>query len=260
MNHKENRMNSRRAILAAGALCATVGTVLAQPAPVAAPTATNRWETTAAAGLTVTSGNKDTVLATLSLQTSRKWQRDEFAAGISGAYGEDDGDRNQAQILGYAQYNRLFTDRFYGAIRADELTDDLADLDYRVKLTPMAGYYLIKAPRTTLALEAGPSFVWEHYSPKGLPTYSEDYVGVRFGERFEHKLTDTTKIWQTLEYVPQVDRWADKYLLTAEVGIDTAITKNISLRVVFQDIYDSEPAPGREENDLRLIAGVAYKF
>jgi putative salt-induced outer membrane protein YdiY len=260
MNCNVDQKTKQRAALAAAALCVTAVVAQAQPAAVAAATATNRWETTAAAGLTLTSGNTDTILATLGLQTSRKWQHDEVAAGISGAYGEDDGDRNQAQIMGYAQYNRLFTEKFYVAIRADELTDDIADLDYRVKLSPMAGYYLIKNPRTTLALEAGPSFIWEHYSPEGLSPYANDYVAIRFGERFEHKLTATTKIWESLEYVPQIDRWTEKYLLAGEVGIDTAISPKVSLRVVLQDIYDSEPASGRENNDLRLIAGVGYKF
>ena len=57
-----------------------------------------------------------------------------------------------------------------------------------------------------------------------------------------------------------MDRWTEKYIITAEVGIETAITKKWSLRVVGQDIYDSEPAAGRKNNDLRLIAGTAYKF
>ena len=52
----------------------------------------------------------------------------------------------------------------------------------------------------------------------------------------------------------------ENYLANFEAGIDTAITKQWSLRVVFQDQYASEPAHGRKKNDLRLIAGTAYKF
>jgi putative salt-induced outer membrane protein YdiY len=51
-----------------------------------------------------------------------------------------------------------------------------------------------------------------------------------------------------------------KYLLTFEAGIDTAITKHLSLRVVFQDMYASQPAPGKKQNDMRLLAGASYKF
>jgi len=30
--------------------------------------------------------------------------------------------------------------------------------------------------------------------------------------------------------------------------------------VVFQDLYDSQPVAGNKKNDMRLLAGTAYKF
>jgi hypothetical protein len=63
-----------------------------------------------------------------------------------------------------------------------------------------------------------------------------------------------------VSYVPDVSEWVDKYIITGEAGIDTAVTKAWSLRVMFQDIYDSQPAAGRKNNDMRLVAGTAYKF
>ncbi len=80
------------------------------------------------------------------------------------------------------------------------------------------------------------------------------------GEQFERKISPTTIVWQSLDYVARLDRWDKKYVLTGEVGIDTAITKKWSLRAVFQDIYDALPAVGRKHNDMRLLAGTAYKF
>jgi len=115
---------------------------------------------------------------------------------------------------------------------------------------------LIKEEKTSLSLETGPSVIFERL--RG--TDQKTYAAIRFGERFEHKLTDTTKLWQTLEYLPQLDRWTEKYLLIGEVGIDAAITKKVSLRAVFQDMFDNLPAPGRKKNDMRLIVGIAYKF
>jgi len=129
-------------------------------------------------------------------------------------------------------------------------------LDYRLTLSPLAGYYAIKQTNTTLCFEAGPSLVLEKHENQSEDTY----LGFRAAERFDHKLTATTKIWQSLSYVPRVDQWTDKYVLTAEVGIDAAINKSWSLRVVLQDMYDSMPTSGREKNDLRLVAGTAYKF
>lgn len=221
-----------------------------------APAVPKKWETTAAAGLTLTRGNSDTLLATVSLDTQRKWETDQALAGVAGGYGKNNGIRNTEFIKGYGQYNHLFTERLYGGVRLDANYDGIANLDYRLTLAPLIGYFLIKETNTSLSLEAGPSVVFEKYTGQK----EETYLAARFGERFEHKLSATTKIWQSLEYLPRVDRWAEKYIITAEAGIDAMITKQWSLRVVAQDIRDSKPAGSNKKNDLRLIAGTAYKF
>jgi hypothetical protein len=49
-----------------------------------APPSTNRWDSTAAVGFTLTEGNSKTLLAALSLDTKRKWERNEANLGIAG--------------------------------------------------------------------------------------------------------------------------------------------------------------------------------
>jgi putative salt-induced outer membrane protein YdiY len=236
---------------------ASVGSAQTPPAAVTnAPPPKNPWVITAAAGLTLTKGNSDTLLVTLGFDAQRKWKDSELAFGVAGGYGEDKNVANNEFITAFGQYNYLFSERFYAGFRADFNYDGIADLDYRVTLSPLAGYYLIKNTNTTLAVEAGPSAVFEQYQDQSENTY----LGIRFGERFDQRLTASTKLWESVSYVPKVDAWTEKYTITSEVGIDTAINKKWSLRVVFQDIYDSQPANGREANDLRLIAGTAFKF
>lgn len=255
-------------MLASAIVCAvSTGTYAQAPAAQNPPPKTGwaAWEKSAAAGLTLSKGNSDSLLGTITLQAARKWQKDEFSTGVGGAYGEQKSVANQESISGYMQYNRLFSEKFYGGLRLDGLYDRYAGVDYRLKVSPMLGYYLIKSPRTSLAFEAGPTLVMENLKapeppPAGPPVPAESFLGARVGERFEHKLSDTTKIWQSFEYVARVDDWSEKFLLTGEIGIDTAITKQLSLRVVFQDIYDNKPAAGRKKNDIRLISGIAYKF
>jgi putative salt-induced outer membrane protein YdiY len=250
--------SSKQPFALAAALLVAASAVIgqAQPAATNAPPVKAPWETTAAAGLTLSRGNSDTLMTTLGLDTRRKWKDNEAALGITGGYGENDHNKNTEYVNAFAQYNRMFTERLYAGLRTDFNYDGIADLSYRVTISPLAGYYVIKETNTTLAFELGPSLVFEKYQNQG----EETYLAARLGERFEHKLTPTTKIWQSVEYVPKVEEWADKYLITAEAGIDTAITKSWSMRVVFQNIYDSQPANGRDHNDMRLIAGTAYKF
>lgn len=241
-------------LLAAVATAMVVGCVsatvqAAEPAP-------KGWETTAAAGFTLTSGNSETMLATISLDSKRKWDQNEAAYGVSGGYGKNEGDRSTDFVQGYGQYNRVLSERTFAGLRLDANHDGMADLAYRVRLTPLFGYYLVKNTNTTFVVEVGPSLVTEKYEGQTPDTY----VGIRFAERLDHKLSATTKVWESLEYVPQVDRWVDKYLINAEAGISTAITVKWDLRLVAQLNYDSEPLAGRRHSDLRLLAGTGYKF
>jgi putative salt-induced outer membrane protein YdiY len=200
----------------------SLGSAQDQTAPGASPPpSTNRWETTAAVGFTLTEGNSETLLATLTLDTKRKWERNEAEFGVAGGYGDDHNVKNTEFVTAFGQYNRLMTDRFYVGFRASYKYDGIADLTYRVTLSPLAGYYLIKAPNTTLAFEAGPSAVFEKYQSQSEDTY----MGIRFAERFEQKLSATTKFWESISYVPEVDKWTDKYIITGEAAIDAAITK-----------------------------------
>jgi putative salt-induced outer membrane protein YdiY len=237
--------------------CAQEAAAPATPPP---PPETKAWITTAAAALTLTRGNSENFLVTLSLDTKRKWERDELFFGASGGYGDSTSNdmytKNTEFLQGYGQYNHLFTDRFYGGLRLDGQYDGIAGIDYRVKITPLVGYYLIKEEKMTLSAEAGPSAVFEHLQGESATTYA----AIRFSETFDYKITPSTKVWETLSYIPRIDEWTQNYLLNLEVGIDTAIAKGWSLRVVFQDMYASQPAQGKKDNDMRLLAGVAYKF
>ena len=270
------RISSRAAVASAGAILALASMVNADepaaPAPAAeakpapAPDAkpvpappkekVKKWETSAAAGLTLTRGNSDTLLVSVSLDTKRKWERSEVAFGISGGYGENNSVENTKFVTGFGDYHWLINERFYTGLHVDGNYDGIASLDYRIRISPLVGYYVIKTTNTSLNFEAGPALVMERYSHQP----EENYWAARLGERFEQKITASTKLWQSLDYVARVDEWSDKYVVTGEIGIDTAITKKWSLRTLFQDIYDSRPAKDHKHNDLRLIAGTAYKF
>jgi hypothetical protein len=54
----------------------------------------------------------------------------------------------------------------------------------------------------------------------------------------------------------------NNYIINAEAGVAADLTakKNLSLSVVAQDTYNSVPAPGRKNNDLKLIASLNFKF
>jgi len=242
----------------------SVGRVSGQGAAVAAPVVPH-WETTANAGLTATEGNSRTLLTTVGLDTKKKWDFDEAAFGISAGYGKNAHTRNTDYVKANGQYNRLLNERAFFGLNVQGEHDGTADLAYRLRVAPLAGYYLVKNETTSLEFDAGPALVHERRNDSGTPpavtrAASHTYLGVRFGEKFEHKLSDTTKVWQTAEYIPVIKDWTEKYLINAEVGISSAITSKWGLRVVLQVNHDSNPPTGKKYTDARLIAGTDYKF
>ncbi|MEP6664576.1 MAG: DUF481 domain-containing protein [Verrucomicrobiota bacterium] len=235
-------------LIAASALCAVSG--FAQTNAPAKP----KWESSAAVGLTITRGNSDTEILTASLLTAKLEKENEYRFGIEGTYGKNNGIKNNESLHGFGQYNRLFTDRAYGYLRLDALHDAIADVEYRITFSPGVGYYFIKNETTRLSGEVGPGFVYEKQGEK-----TTGYITLRLAEKLEHKFNDRAKLWQSVEILPQIDKFKNT-IINAEIGVETGLAKDFSLRTYLQDTYDTEPAPGRKKNDLKLVAAIAYKF
>ncbi|MGH8247583.1 MAG: DUF481 domain-containing protein [Gammaproteobacteria bacterium] len=251
--------------IAALTLCLSVGPGAAADAPAPkTPPPPKGWETVGSAGVTLTRGNSKTFLATVGLNANRKWSRDELLLGASAGYGEtetgtrapDDNrtDVTQKYLKGFSQYNHLFSERLYGGLRVDGLYDKIASVDYRFTLSPLLGFYILKEPATSLAVEAGPSVVFEK-----LGGEEHAYWGGRVAERFEHKFKNGARIWESAEWITQIDD-VDNWLFNAEAGVSAPIVKALEVRLVVQDTYDNRPAPNRLKNDFKLIAGLGYRF
>lgn len=252
--------------MAVGAFAATICTASAQ-----APTAEAKsgWDTSAALGLTLTRGNSDTLLFTGNIITGKKWDQHEVALGADATYGESKvtedrvppatGTRevtkkNAEALHGFGQYNRLFTERAYGFVRLDALHDAVARVEYRLTLSPGIGYYFIKKEDTRLSGEVGPGLVHEKQGGE-----VSTYLTLRLAERFDHKLSDRAKLWQSLEILPQVDDY-ENCIINFEIGLESALTEKLSLRTYIQNSYDNQPADGRDRNDFKLVTALAYKF
>ena len=228
--------------------------------PPAKPKAT--WETTAAAGLTLTRGNSDSTLATLSANTDGKWYQNELSLGADGTYGRTKAPgqataTTSAELLhGFVQYNRLFDGGFYGFGRVEGLHDGVADIRYRVSLSAGLGYYFIKTTNTDLSAEVGPGYVFQK-----LGDDSTSYAIVRAAEKCHQALSDRARIWETAEILPEVDK-LENYIVNAEVGIEADLTrdKKLSLRSYVTDTFNNRPAPGRQKNDMMWVTAIAYKF
>lgn len=213
------------------------------------------WKRSAGLGFTITQGNTDSMLGSANIRASRKSGKHELALGADATYGETEGTKQTEVYRGFTQYNYLFEERIYGGFKGDAMRDVVADIDYRFTLAPLAGYYFIKNEKTILAGEAGPAYIYEKQGVE-----AEGYVTLRLAERFEHSFNERVSLWQSIEYLPQVDDYTDNFLIYSEIGVEASLTDKVSLRTYAQHFYDNQPAPGRKEGDLRWINALNLSF
>lgn len=231
------------------------------------------WRTSLNAGLTLTDGISDTLAANIGLETEgEKEGLGSVITGMEANYGEstlsstttdeatgettvtEENEKTVENAKAYANVKKTLSPMTFASLDGSVLYDDIALIDYRALLTPGLGAYLVKNEKRTLAVEAGPSYVWEKID--GL---SDDYLALRIAERYTCKATETAKLVQSIEYVPEIEDF-DNYLITFEIGLEVAVNDHLNLRVVFQDTYDNTPAEDTERNDLSLIAGLGFKI
>lgn len=231
--------------------CAAVAVYAADPAPAAPPA----YPTASfSAGLTLADGNSNTKLADAEFKLEHKWAREELLFTLGGTYGEQEGTQNINNIKGKVNYRHLFSDRVFGYGDITGLRDDIADVDYRVVLSPGIGYYFLKSETLKLSGEFGPAEILEK-----VGGVTDETFAFRFAERLEWAISGASKIWQSVEILPAVGDFGD-YLLNAEIGAEAPLADKLSLRLTVRDAYDSTPAAGREKNDLTVIGSVVYKI
>jgi putative salt-induced outer membrane protein YdiY len=237
----------------------SIAVVFCLPATVAMAEGESAWESSASLGLSLTRGNSETLVVNGAVTADRKTDNDALHLGVQGNYGETEIDGEDVtttkDVKAVGQYNRDITDRLYWLVATSILYDKIAGIDYRWTVGPGLGAYLIKNDSTTLGVDVGPTYIRE----KLADGTEDDIASLRVGERFDHNLSETAKIWQAAEYLADFDDFG-AYLFNAEVGVEAVLKAALSLRVVLQDRYDSKPLPGLEKNDLALITSLVYKF
>jgi len=245
-----------RWILVAAVLGLQAGMVHGQEAEASAveTNAPPKWDASASLGFSLTSGNSDTLLITAGAVGKRELENAKLELGIGGSYGENDNVRNVQTLRGWGQYDHNISDRTYWYGRLEGLHDGISDIEYRFTASPGVGYYFLKKEKTKLSGEFGPAFIYER---KG--NVNSGYFALRFAERFEHEFNERVRLFQEVEYLPQIDDFGD-YLINFALGVESDLSQKMSLGVTLFDNYVSQPAPGRENNDVRLIASVKYKF
>ncbi len=215
------------------------------------------WDNSLAFGYNMTSGNSDTQLVTILGKSYYEKDKNIVDSTFMYNFGSDsnakdetgdDTTRNDFRLL--SAYNRLLDDRMYLGMGGKFFYDEIAQIDYRVFIDPSMGYYLLKDNTFKFRVEAGPSYIFEE-----VDSVKDDYLAPRLGDKFEYYLSCTSKLYQSAEILFDVNN-SENYLVNAEVGIEAALSTELSLVFLVRETFDNEPAEGREKDDLAMISAL----
>lgn len=118
-----------------------------------------------------------------------------------------------------------------------------------------AGYRLIRNEETKLNFESGLNYRFEELTDDS----TNREIELRLAETFRHDINDKISVRQSLELFPSVTE-SGEYIARFDGELRYLITKNMNLKFILMDRYDSNPPADIEPNDLRFITTIGYEF
>jgi putative salt-induced outer membrane protein YdiY len=221
-----------------------------------------KWTGSISGGFTATTGNTSTEAINASVSVSRRGEKDRITAGADFARGRQ---KNPATGVKQktedwwrvkAQYDYFFSKKFFAFVNGRYEKDTIALLDRRVVVGGGGGYQWIESDKTNLALTAGLASLYEKYTNQ---VNSTSELSLQVGYNFDTQLNKNVKFLHDLTYFPTLEDFSDYYLTaTAEVRASLIGTMFANFKTILN--FDSTPATGQSDTDLKYIFGVGATF
>ena len=254
---KHSRVQAARlALLLAAAWLLPTSTVSAQqpPAQVEDP---GTWTGSAGAGLSLTSGNSDTLNFNVAFDLTRD-PKTRNVMKFKGLYlrGEqDDATTVNRTSLAFRDQYALST-RAFAFGQVEYLRDTFKLIDYLVAPTAGVGYKVIDTEPTQFAVDGGLGVVWEKNPDFDVRTD----VALTAGETLVHKLSSTASLKHAATALWKADDFADG-LYTVSVGVAAQLTPRMQLSFDVLDTFKNKPpTPETRKNDVALVTAIVAKF
>ncbi|MEO0453959.1 MAG: DUF481 domain-containing protein [Verrucomicrobiota bacterium] len=216
---------------------------------------TSLWTAEIALGADYSSGNNDSAAIAAGVKAVRTTEIDKLTLEARADFAQNESVSIRERLLGLADYKRDLSEDWYWYARGELDRDVIAGVNWRANVGPGLGWHIIKNDKMALSLEGGPTWVAEDLIGATL----SHSVRARLAQNFEWQFSEYAKIYESVQIIDNLQDISD-WLLIAEVGIESDLTKSLSLRVSAENRYDNRPAAGRDKNDLFLQSSIIYKF
>ena len=217
------------------------------------------WQQSFSLGLNISKGNTESTQVGATYDGLRKYSQAELQLKASANFGEEDTNNTKNKTtdnyFAEASFRRNLSKHYFWLLNASYTVDNIAQLDYRMNVGPGLGVRLIDAKRANLDFEAGLAYAGEQYEN----TPKEDNLAYRIAEKWNYKLSQKSKLWQSAEVIGDTDE-GDDYVIKGEIGVSSSIAGNLSLKSTVADTYTNDPKLGNKKNDITIMTMIVYSF
>ncbi len=223
------------------------------------PKLTDFWRGFFDTNLALTTGNSDTLSFANAAGMTRETKRDTIKLYFKSIYarqsttGESMATANA--IRGGTRYELNVTDKMFTFGFVDLEYDRFQDLDLRNVIGGGFGYHVKQTDGMKFDLFGGATYNQEFFT-NDLTRRSAEVV---VGEEFEYELNDRTSFTERLAFYPNMTETGE-YRLQFDSTLVTDVFKWMAWNVTFSDRFISNPAPGRQKNDVLLTTGIRLVF
>ncbi|MFC1632381.1 YdiY family protein, partial [Candidatus Omnitrophota bacterium] len=217
------------------------------------------WQRKVSLGYNKSSGNTKASQLFMNLLANRKIEQlNEFTLEANAFYSSSNEQMDAQKWYAMARYAFSFGQekKWYNFYKFEASHDRFANLDYRLIPAAGVGYWFYDLADLKLLAEVG--FGLEHAVYRSPADDSDEAIVVP-RIFFEKNLFGNAKILQNLYFYLTLDDLTD-YRLRSETTFTNPLSDKLSLNLSLIDDYNSSPALGAEENDLRLISSFEYSF
>lgn len=223
------------------------------------PPADGVWRGALGAGVTSTTGNKDSFNAALNADAVRVTELNKMTGKLLSLYGrrEENGvsELTAGLFRATARYDRDVSARAYAFLGYELEKDKLADLKWRNSPSVGAGLHLYKSERFTFDIFAGYSYNHETLYDGATRSFNE----VLLGEETSHKTPGGMTFNQRLVVYPNLSE-SGEYRLAFDSGLLAPVIERWNLTFKVSVRYQSNPPVGVDKTDTVLFTGLQYRW
>lgn len=170
-------------------------------------------------------------------------------------YGETDDVKSANNMAGSLQTDLDFGPHTYFYNFGNAGYDEIRKIDLQYGVGPGIGRHLFRKPAFALDLESGVNYQVQERSEGDSP----ESTYLRLADNLTWKLADRITFRKKFEFQLNMQE-ADQFRMRLDSTLEYRLWNALSLNLTLLDVFDTDPAPGVDQNEVQLRSSLGLTF